>query len=103
MAGASFRRDTLDERIINDANNRTGKLIDVQGNYPHGTPYEKTVTAWPSLKSLPALIDSDKDGMPDEWEKKHGLNANDITDASAYKLHQQYSNIEIYINSLVGE
>jgi hypothetical protein len=52
---------------------------------------------------LPALIDSDKDGMPDEWEKKHGLNANDITDASAYKLHQQYSNIEIYINSLVGE
>jgi hypothetical protein len=41
--------------------------------------------------------------MPDEWEKKHGLNANDPADASLNKLHQHYTNIEVYINSLVGE
>jgi pectate lyase len=102
-AGASFRRDTLDERIIKDVRNRTGKLIDVQGGYPHGTPYEKTLTAWPVLRSLPGLQDSDKDGMPDEWENKNNLDANDPTDASMFELHQQYTNIEVYINSLVTQ
>ena len=94
-------RDTLDSRIINDVKNRTGKLIDVQGGYPHGTEYEKTINAWPVLKSLPAPKDSDNDGLPDEWEKKNGLNPNDGSDASGYKLDKNYTNIEVYINSLV--
>jgi hypothetical protein len=55
------------------------------------------------LKSTPAAKDSDNDGMPDEWEKKNGLNANDATDASGYKLNKQYTNIEVYINSLVRD
>ncbi|MGH2553029.1 MAG: pectate lyase [Chitinophagaceae bacterium] len=100
-AGASFKRDTLDERIINDVENRTGKFIDVQGGYPHGTDYEKTVNAWPALKSLIAPVDTDKDGMPDEWEKKNGLNPNDASDASAYKISKTYTNIEVYLNSLL--
>ena len=100
-AGASFKRDTLDERIINDVKNGTGKFIDVQGGFPHGTAYELTVNAWPVLKSLPAPTDSDKDGMPDEWEKKNGLNENDASDASKTSLHSFYTNIEIYINSLL--
>ena len=54
MLAPALKRDTLDERIINDVKNRTGKLIDVQGGYPHGTEYEKTVNAWPNLKSMPA-------------------------------------------------
>jgi hypothetical protein len=53
------------------------------------------------LKPLPAPVDSDKDGMPDEWEKKNRLNPNDSSDASAIKLHSFYTNIEVYINSLV--
>jgi len=93
-------RDTLDQRIIGDVKNRRGRLIDVQGGFPHGTAYEQTVNAWPTLKSTPAAKDSDNDGMPDEWEKKNGLNANDATDASGYKLNKQYTNIEVYINSL---
>jgi hypothetical protein len=100
-AGASFKRDTLDERIINDVKNRTGFIIDVQGRYPHHSPFEMTVTAWPDLKSLPASADSDKDGMPDEWEKKNGLNANDASDAAKISLDKFYTNIEVYINSLL--
>jgi pectate lyase len=99
--GASFKRDTLDERIINDVKNRAGKIIDVQGGYPHGTEYELTVNAWPALKSLPAPPDTDKDGMPDEWEKKNGLNPNDARDAAVYTSGKEYTNIEVYINSLV--
>ena len=99
--GASLKRDTLDERIINDVKNRTGRLIDVQGGYPHGTAYELTVNAWPVLKSVPAAKDSDADGMPDDWEKKNRLNPNDANDASLYKLSKEYTNIEMYINSLM--
>jgi pectate lyase len=94
-------RDTLDERIINNVVNRTGKIIDVQGDYPHGTAYEKTINAWPTLKSAPAPKDSDGDGMPDDWETKNGLNPNDASDASGYKLDKNYTNIEVYLNSLV--
>jgi pectate lyase len=93
-------RDTLDQRIVNDVKNSTGRFIDVQGGFPHGTDYELTVNAWPYLKSLPAPADTDKDGIPDEWEKKHGLNPNDVNDASQYKLDKFYTNIEVYLNEL---
>jgi len=99
--GASYKRDTLDERIINDVKNRAGNLIDVQGGFPHGTEYDMTVNAWPNLRSMPALADKDKDGIPDEWEKKNGLNAADASDASKVSSHKFYTNIELYINSLL--
>jgi hypothetical protein len=93
-------RDTLDQRIIDDVRNRTGRIIDVQGGYPHGTPYEQTKGAWPVLQSKEAPKDSDSDGMPDTFEDKKGLNKLDPTDASKNSLHKHYSNIEVYINSL---
>lgn len=100
-AGASFRRDTLDTRIVKDVWNRTGRFIDVQGGYPHGTSYEKTILAWPYLQSKQSPKDSDNDGMPDEWEKRNGLNSSDPTDASNYSLHKYFTNIEVYINGLL--
>ncbi|MCH5715710.1 hypothetical protein [Niabella hibiscisoli] len=101
-AGAILpQRDTLDQRVIKEVTNRTGRFIDVQGGYSHGTVYEKTVNAWPYLKQQSILADTDKDGMPDEWEKKNKLNINDPGDASVCNIHQSYTNIEVYINSLV--
>ncbi len=100
-AGASFKRDTLDQRIINDVKNRTGKFIDVQGGYPHGTSYMQTVNAWPKLVSMPAHADTDSDGIPDNWEKAMGLDPKDPADAAKCSLDKQYSNIEVFINSLV--
>lgn len=96
------KRDTLDQRIINDVKNRTGRLIDVQGGYPHGTDYSLTINAWPMLKTANVPTDTDKDGMPDLWEKQKGLNTNDGSDATALKLDKNYTNIEVYLNSLVA-
>lgn len=101
QAGASYRRDTLDQRIIRDVQNGTGTFIDVQGGYPHGTPYGQTITAWPTLKSLPAPKDSDSDGMPDDWEQANNLNPQDGSDAVKNTLHKHYTNIEVYINSII--
>jgi hypothetical protein len=101
-AGCSLpARDTLDERIINEVKQRKGRMIDVQGGYPHGTEYEATINAWPALKSKPAAADKDQDGMPDAWETAHKLNPNNAADAVDYTLDKQYTNIEMYANSLV--
>lgn len=100
-AGASYKRDTLDERVINDMQNNKGRFIDVQGGFPHGTAYELTLQAWPTLKIFPAPKDTDGDGMPDDWEKANGLNPIDALDATRNQLHPFFTNIEVYINSLI--
>ncbi|MCC9137247.1 polysaccharide lyase family 1 protein [Pontibacter silvestris] len=99
QAGASYKRDAADARVVNEV--RSGKpssgkegngIIDSQGD----------VGGWPELKSLPVPADADSDGMPDAWEKKHQLNTKDKSDAAAYTLDDQYTNIEVYLNSLVS-
>jgi len=95
------KRDSLDKRIIGNLINRTGKMIDVQGGYPHGTSYELSASAWPVLKYLPAPKDTDQDGMPDAWEVTHALNPSKASDANTFSLNKSYTNIEIYLNEFV--
>ena len=97
-AGASFKRDLVDARIVEEiksGNSKSGKnangIIDSQ----------RDVGGWPDLKSSAFPIDSDQDGMPDGWEQKNKLNPNDASDASTFTISKTYSNIEVYINSLV--
>jgi hypothetical protein len=98
--GASLpMRDTLDERIINNVKNRTGKIIDVQGNYPHATPYSLTVAAWPTLATGNISTDTDQDGMPNWWETKNGLNINLASDRNGI-VSNGYTNLENYIDSI---
>jgi hypothetical protein len=98
--GASLpKRDTLDQRIIRDVTQRRGRLIDVQGGYPHGTPYSVSRRAWPELKAAPAPPDTDHDGMPDAWEKARGLHAADPADR-AKTDPSGYTMLELYLNSL---
>jgi hypothetical protein len=42
------------------------------------------------------------DGMPDEWEIKNKLDKNNPADASVTGLNKNYTNIEVYLNSLVN-
>src|SRR5688572_1022090 len=60
-AGASLRRDAIDARVIDDVRQRRGKVINSQ----------KEVGGWTTHRSLPALLDTDRDGMPDAWELAH--------------------------------
>lgn len=47
--------------------------------------------------------DADGDGLPDSWEKSHGLNPQDASDANKDLNGDGYTNLEKYLNSLVGE
>ena len=55
---------------------------------------------YPTYKKWKPYRDSDMDGMPDAWEKAHGLNPNDPTDANGDMNGDGYTNIETYINSI---
>ena len=54
---------------------------------------------WPELKSLPAPKDTDGDGMPDDWERQHGLNPNDANDGNDTDA-QGYTMLENYLNEI---
>jgi hypothetical protein len=57
------------------------------------------VGGFPEYKGKP-YVDTDKDGMPDAWEKKYGLNPNDPSDAQGDLNGDGYTNIEDYINGV---
>jgi len=100
--GASLpKRDTLDQRIINDVKNGTGRIIDVQGGFPHGTAYSVSSVAWPTLNSTTAPTDTDHDGMPDSWEVAQGLNPNSAADRNNRDA-DGYTMLELYLNFMVN-
>lgn len=125
-AGCSLHRDRVDERIVQET--RTG-TANYQGMNEHngqgvvegidwksvGYPKKGIIdsqddvipvgesSAWPELVQGVILKDSDNDGMPDEWEKKYGLNPNDASDRNGKTVDEEgtYTNLEMYMNSLV--
>ena len=90
-AGCSLHRDAIDTRIVNDVRNTTGKLINTQSE----------VGGWPQLQTADKPLDSDYDGMPDEWETQFGLNPKDPMDGKAITLVTGYTNLEVYLRHLV--
>lgn len=54
---------------------------------------------YPEYKGTP-YVDTDGDGMPDQWEIENGLNPNDPSDASKDCTGDGYTNIEKYINGI---
>jgi len=88
--GASLpRRDSVDAQIISEVRSGRGSMIDSQ----------QQVGGWPELKPAAPPLDSDGDGMPDSWERRHGLNAHDPSDGSADKDKDGYTNLEEYLNN----
>ncbi|MBD3289088.1 hypothetical protein GF337_09810, partial [candidate division KSB1 bacterium] len=55
---------------------------------------------YPQLAEGTPPVDTDHDGMPDDWETENGLNP-DANDANGRDLDPDYDNIEVYINSLI--
>lgn len=96
-AGASLVRDKIDSRVVEEVR---------KGTYTYGDKgmidSQNQVGGFLKFVSQTSIeSDSDNDGMPDIWEVANNLDPNNPEDASEYTLDKQYTNIEVYINSLI--
>ncbi len=103
--GASLVRDTVDKRIVYETTNGTYTYKGSNGSTNGLIDSQADVGGWPeySYNESEVPTDTDGDGMPDEWETTNGLSNSDSTDGVAYTLDSNYTNIEIYLNSLVED
>jgi hypothetical protein len=102
FAGASYKRDSHDAVIVRDVANGTATYTS-KGQKPGFVNSQDDAGGWPELRANPVQKDSDGDGIPDKWEKKHRLNPNDAKDGNLYTLDERgfYTNLEVYCNALV--
>jgi len=93
LAGAGcFPRDQVSLRTVREVATCTG-------SWGRSEPAGGLLT---DLKPLSPPIDSDDDGMPDEWELSKGLNPKDKADC-AKVMESGYTAIEEYCNMLAAE
>jgi hypothetical protein len=82
------RRDAVDRRVVADVEHRTGRIID--------SPDQ--VGGYPNLAGLAPPPDTDQDGVPDDWESRHGMDPADAADANQDYDADGYTNIEEYLH-----
>lgn len=103
-------RTAIDQQSANECRTGTGYHSGT-ATYDEATSDEKAkidsykiqcgVTyTYPSAVLQKTIVDTDNDGMPDDWEELRGLNPNDPTDTNGDYCGQGYTNIEYYINDL---
>jgi hypothetical protein len=108
------KRDPVDTRVIKQV--QTGKIDYIEGvklpekdfehrRLPKDSYKQGIITDISQVGGYPvyqgtAYKDSDDDGMPDSYEIKMGLNPKDASDAAKI-TKSGYSNIEVYLNSIV--
>ena len=109
-AGASLKRDAVDQRACGDAQSGTATYKDGGNGSKNGIiDTQSAVGGWPSYgadaAALAKVADTDKDGMPDWFEDQFGLKKADASDGNAKTLDhkQRYTNLEMYLHYLVRD
>jgi hypothetical protein len=95
--GASLVRDAVDELLISELQSfgTKGQILNTEDDNAIAGNVGTVANGSPPL-------DSDRDGMPDDWESQRGLDPN-FADDSGDDDNDGYTNIEEYLSCLVGE
>lgn len=95
-AGASLKRDEVDRFLMDELTSlgTRGKTIASEAELPSKGPG--------AVAGGTAPADGDQDGMPDAWEKAHGLNPADPEDRNGDPDKNGYTHLEEYLNGLAG-
>jgi pectate lyase len=119
--GATFpKQDVIDRRIVEETRAGTTHYMGTKGasygdrpsrnfagiiDAPTDDRDAKTSPnfPWPEYRTYNVPLDTDHDGIPDDWEKRAGLDPNDPKDANQYRGDDGYTNLEKYLGWLVGE
>lgn len=60
---------------------------------------DPNMKGWPDLNGISTFVDSDSDGLPDDYEINNGLNPKDKNDG--WQITKSgFSNLEIYLNAI---
>ena len=81
-------RDATDVRVVNDARVGSGRMIRALRDFP----------GWPTLANGTAPADTDKDGMPDVWERSQGCLESGRPDGAVDSNADGYTNLEEFLN-----
>jgi pectate lyase len=95
-----INQDPIDKRLLVDAANGTQwfDFRDENGNFRPPNNLSE-VGGYPPIDPGKACLDSDQDGMPDEWERSRGLDP--FRNDSAQDLDGNgYTNLEEYVNGI---
>jgi len=108
-AGASLHRDEVDQRYVTETTNGTatysGSVTKTKGRIDIVADCKGYTEAnFPTGAREPGL-DTDGDGIPNDWETANGLDPNNASDGLTYTLDPKgwYTNLEVYANSLVQD
>ncbi len=113
-AGAGINPTTkpkIDLEVCSDAINGTGYITGArplsEANATQKAEIEKCSIHqvdysqyYPESVLKKEIVDSDNDGMPDDWELARGLDPNNASDANGDYAGLGYTNIEYYLNDL---
>ena len=123
-SGASNYRDALDKLILGDVEDGTASATGDASKWASLTGYSQNKKGYINVpsdvcaalgKADPYDVltpdksidtkDSDGDGIPDYWEKEYGLDSANAADGNEKIIdkHGRYTNLEMYLNSLVHE
>ena len=108
-AGASLKRDSVDERVTGEAKNGTYTHEGSKGSSKGFIDTQSDVGGWPAYNAtdaqMAAATDTDADGIPDAIEEAWGLDKANASDAAAFGLDPQkrYTNLEMYLHWLVRD
>jgi len=98
-AGASFARDIVDARIVQEVEQGTATYAGYYG--PGIIDSENDTEGYPVLDQYNEIKDFDNDGMDDEWEISNGLDPTDSFDHKEKTIDSNYTNLEVYLNYLL--
>src|SRR5262245_5990073 len=95
------RQDAIDRRVITDVRKREHTYTGSRGKLPGIIDTPADAGGWPEYRSAEPPVDGDHDGIPDDWEKAHGLDPKNPADGAAYR-DDGYTNLERYLNELAA-
>jgi len=88
-AGASLPRDAIDARIVAGVGDRSGRIID--------SPY--AVGGLGQIDAGVPWVDTDGDGLPDDWETAHGSDPSDPADGATDPDGDGHTLLEDWLNA----
>ena len=100
-SGCSLSRDAVDTRIVKEVRNGNYTYTGSNGSKNGLIDTQSDVGGWPELKTAEKPLDTDYDGIPDEWETTFGLDPKDPNDARTTTLVTGHTNLDVYFCHLV--